>query len=76
MIPLLRTNLTKSLIKLITKSTNQENILLAYHDTLHIGLVLECSEENQDCNVKFMSRKDLNLRWILDSQISLCWVPC
>ena len=36
-------------------------IACIYDDTWHIGLVLECSEENQDCNVKFMSRKDLNL---------------
>ena len=37
--------------------------------------MFECSEENQDCNVKFTTRNDLNLRWIVDSNINQCWVP-
>ena len=50
-------------------------VTCVYDNSWYIGLVLEHSEENQDCNVKFMTRNDLNLRWIVDSTISQCWVP-
>ncbi|KAG1653475.1 hypothetical protein GQR58_025548 [Nymphon striatum] len=50
-------------------------VACVYDGSRHIGLVLDRFEENQDCNVKFMTRNDLNLRWIVDSNISQCWIP-
>ena len=45
-----------------------------YDGNWYIGTILECSYENQDCNIKFMKRNNLNLHWILDSRFSCCWV--
>ena len=38
----------------------------------YIGVILECSNENQDVKVKFMTRKGLNLQWVNDAQSSQC----
>ena len=50
--------------------------IACYYDKIwHIGVILECSIENQDVKVKFMTRKGLNLQWVNDAQSSQCWVP-
>ena len=41
----------------------------------YIGDVLECSNENQNVKVKFMTGKGLNLQWVNDTWSSQCWVP-
>ena len=48
--------------KMIIADTNLENILLVFHDgNWYIGVILECSDKNQDCSVKFMKRTNVNL---------------
>ena len=45
-----------------------------YYGNWFIGTILECSHENQDCNIKFITRNNLNLHWISGSRFSCCWV--
>ena len=46
-----------------------------YDGQWYIGLITENSSENRDCNVKFMSRNGLYLRWISDRGYNHCWIP-
>ena len=60
--------------KMIIANTNLESMLLFYDGNWDIGIILECSYENQDCGIKFLKRNNLNLHWISDSRFSCCWV--
>ena len=60
---------------MIIADTNLENILLVFQDgNWYIGVILECSDKNQDCSVKFMKRTNVNLHWISYSCFSFYWV--
>ena len=64
--------------KLLRNHTMYEprKYIACYYDKIcYIGLILECSNENQDVKVKFMTRKGLNLHWVNDARSSQCWVP-
>ena len=64
--------------KLLRNPTMYEprKYIACYYDKIcYIGLILECSNENQDVKVKFMTRKGLNLQWVNDARSSQCWVP-
>ena len=42
--------------------------IACYYDKIwYIGVILECSNENQDVKVKFMTLKGLNLQWVNDA---------
>ena len=43
-----------------------------YDDDWYVGLILECSMQHEDFNVKFMHRRGVNLQWANDT---MCWVP-
>ena len=45
-----------------------------YDGDWYVGIILECSDENQDCNIKFMKKNNLNLHWISDTCASFCQV--
>ena len=40
-----------------------------YDGDRYVG-IRECFNDNQDCNIKFIKRNNLNLRWIADTCFS------
>ena len=50
-------------------------IACSYDKICYIGVILECSKENQDVKVKFMTRKGLNMQRVNDARSSQCWAP-
>ena len=66
---------TASFCNMIAASTtNLVNMLdFFYDDDRYVG-IRECFNYNQDCNIKFIKRNSLNLRWISDTCFSFFWV--
>ena len=62
---------------LLNPTTYQpEKYIACYYDKIwYSGVILECSNENQDVKVKFITRKGLNLQLVNDARSSQCWVP-
>ena len=50
-----------------------KSVAYFYDGNWYVGIILECSDKNRDCNIKFIKLHTLNLHWLSDNRFSFVW---